>query len=61
MQAVSRDILITMMPEDKKAFQKLPGAGSGWGVEIKYPQQSKPEGLAQASIIGDGSGTHESK
>ncbi len=52
MQAGIRDILIITTPEDQRAFQKILGDGSSWGISITYSQQPKPEGLAQAFLIG---------
>ena len=53
MQAGIRDILIITTPEDHKAYQKLLGDGNRWGISVQYAQQPKPEGLAQAFVIGE--------
>ena len=52
MLAGIRDILVITTPEDQPAFQRLLRDGSQWGINLSYVVQPRPEGLAQAFILG---------
>jgi len=52
MLAGIRSVMIITTPEDAAAFERLLGDGSQWGMELTYAVQERPEGLAQAFLIG---------
>lgn len=53
MLAGIRDILMIVKPEDKSQFERLLGDGSQWGLKIQYATQAKPNGIAEAFLIGE--------
>lgn len=53
MAAGLRDVLVITTPEDSESFARLLGDGESWGMTIRYAVQPRPEGLAQAFLIGE--------
>jgi glucose-1-phosphate thymidylyltransferase len=52
MQAGIRDVLLIATPLDLPRFQALLGDGARWGLNLRYAAQARPDGLAQAFVIG---------
>jgi glucose-1-phosphate thymidylyltransferase len=52
MLAGIRDILVISTPQDTPRFEALLGDGGRWGIRLRYAVQAKPEGIAQAFLVG---------
>jgi glucose-1-phosphate thymidylyltransferase len=52
MMAGIREVLVITTPEDRAQFERLLGDGHQWGIQLSYAVQPRPEGLAQAFVIG---------
>ena len=53
MQSGIRDILVITTSRDQLAYADLLGDGNQWGINIQYPVQASPDGLAQAFLLGE--------
>src|SRR6478736_7229297 len=52
MLAGIRDYLLISTPTDLPQYQRLLGDGTRWGIALSYAEQARPEGLAQAYVVG---------
>jgi glucose-1-phosphate thymidylyltransferase len=52
MMAGITEVLVITTPEDQEQFRRLLGDGSQWGLELSYAVQERPEGIAQAFVLG---------
>jgi glucose-1-phosphate thymidylyltransferase len=53
MEASIREVLIISTPEDLGQYERLLGDGSQWGISLQYKAQQKPNGLAEAFLLGE--------
>ncbi|MEZ0065497.1 glucose-1-phosphate thymidylyltransferase [Streptacidiphilus sp. MAP12-20] len=52
MMAGITEVLVITTPDDQDQFQRLLGDGSQWGLQLSYAVQERPEGIAQAFVLG---------
>jgi glucose-1-phosphate thymidylyltransferase len=52
MQMGIRDILVVTTPEDEERYRHLLGDGTQWGIQLSYCRQPRPDGIAQALLLG---------
>ena len=53
------EILIISTPEDTPIYKRLLGNGADWGIHLEYLEQDKPDGIAQAFILGESFINHQ--
>ena len=53
MLAGIRDVLVITTPDDQSQFEAMLGDGSRWGIHLQYAMQERPDGIAQAFLIGE--------
>ena len=53
LQAGIREVLVISTPEDLGQYERLLGDGSQWGISLQYKAQPKPNGLAEAFLLGE--------
>ena len=53
LQAGIREVLVISTPEDLGQYERLLGDGGQWGISLQYKAQPKPNGLAEAFLLGE--------